>query len=66
MKMLYTGCSTKDANHCFFPGAPGVSRKDDFCRRNFGESRDIKMEKVEPGYCTFWNYYIQGAPRKKQ
>ena len=57
------GTPRKKQYHCFFCEAPKVSRKIDFytCTLDF-----FKIKKLESGHYTFWNCYIQGAPRKKQ
>ena len=51
--------------HCLFRGVHETSRINDCYTSALGKSWQIK-KRLESGHHTYWNFYIQGAPRKKQ
>ena len=56
LKLLHRGCSTKDAKHCSFRGAPKFQEKMTFTEAfwvNSGKSKEKKEKKIESGHYGF-------------
>ena len=66
LKLLHTGCSTKEAIKLLPLRSPKSSRKVDFCRCTLDYLQQTKIKKLDSGHYTFWNCYIQRASWKKQ
>ena len=72
-KCSLQGAPRKKQYHCFFRGAPKISRINNFYTytlgtiRYYSKSKKIKIKKKsKTGHYSFLKSYIQGALRKKQ